>query len=124
LYGKLFKPDEFSTTFGCREWAYQLYDDARPYIDVTSYVPKGKTFEHGTYIREFIGWGRFGDKKPIIGKHRAVWYCLYDCPNGEQPGPIADIKAWAQKNGWPVPKPPTKVPTFPDPPAKAGTYPR
>jgi len=124
LYGKLFKVDEHATTFGCREWAYQLYDDQRPYIDVTSYVPKGKTFEHGTYIRDFIGWARFGDKKPVIGKHRTTWYCLHDCPDQTQPGPIADIKEWASKRGWSVPKPPTRVPTFPDPPDKQGTYPR
>jgi hypothetical protein len=124
LYGKLYKADEQSTTFGCREWAYQLYDDERPYIDVTSYVPKGKIFQHGTYIQEFIGWARFGDHKPVIGKNRSVWYCLLDCPNGGAPGPIPDIGVWAASNGWPTPKPPTRVPTFPDPPAKAGTYPR
>jgi hypothetical protein len=124
LYGRLFKATEFSTTFGCREWAYQLYDDERPYIDVTSYVPKGETFEHGTYVREFIGWARFGDKKPVIGKHEDVWYCLYDCPRGERPGKIADIKAWAARNGWAAPRPPTKAPAFPDPPAKPGTYPK
>lgn len=124
LYGRLFKATEFSTTFGCREWAYQLYDDERPYIDVTSYVPKGKTFEHGSYIREFIGWARFGDKKPVIGKHEDAWYCLYDCPGGERPGKIADIQAWAVRNGWAAPRPPTKAPAFPDPPAKPGTYPK
>jgi len=123
LYGKYYKADEFSTTFGCREWAYQLYDDQRPYIDVTSYVPKGKTFPSGTYIRDFIGWARFGDKKPVIGKHEDTWYCLHDCPGGAQPGAIPDIKAWATDNGWPVPKPPTKAPTFVDPPAQPGTYP-
>lgn len=122
LYGKSFKASEFSTTFGCREWAYQLYDDSRPYIDVTSYVPKSKTSK-GTYIRDFIGWARFGDMKPVIGKHEDTWYCLHDCPNGSKPGAIPDIKAWAASNGWPVPKPPTKAPTFVDPPGRSGTYP-
>jgi hypothetical protein len=124
LYGKLFKVDPYSITFGCREWAYQLYDDSRPYIDVTSYVPKDEFYPHGTYIRDFMGWARFGDKKPIIGKHEATWYCLYDCPKDEAPGPIADIQAWASANGWRVPKRPTKSPTFVDPPAKQGTYPQ
>lgn len=125
LYGPKFKLDEFSTTFGCREWAYQLYDPDRPYIDVTSYIPKSKDKEGaGTYIREFIGWARFDDKKPVIGKDENDWYCLHDCPNGDMPGRIADIKAWSAKNGWPAPKRPTRVPTFPDPPAVAGTYPK
>jgi hypothetical protein len=122
LYGRLFKATPFSKTFGCREWAYQLYDNSRPYIDVTSYVPKDEFYPHGTYIRDFMGWARFGDKKPIIGKHEATWYCLYDCPKGEAPGPIADIQAWASANGWRVPKRPAKSPTFVDPPAKQGTY--
>lgn len=124
LYGKLFKATSHSKTFGCREWAYQLYDDNRPYIDVTSYVPKDDDFEHGAYIRDVKGWARFGDKKPIIGKHETTWYCLYDCPNGEPPGQIANIKAWARANGWSAPKRPTKSPTFVDPPAKQGTYPQ
>lgn len=125
LYGPKFKLDEFSTTFGCREWAYQLYDPDRPYIDVTSYIPKSKDKDGpGTYIREFIGWARFGDKKPVIGKHENHWYCLHDCPAGDKPGPIADINAWAARNGWSAPKRPTRVPTFPDPPSRTGTYPR
>jgi len=125
LYGPKFKLDEFSDAFGCREWAYQLYDPDRPYIDVTSYIPKSKDKDGpGTYIREFIGWARFDDKKPVIGKHENHWYCLHDCPGGDKPGPIANINAWAAKNGWPAPKRPTRVPTFPDPPATTGTYPR
>ena len=124
LYGRLFKPDEFSTTFGCREWAYQLYDRERPYIDVTSYVPKGETYPHGSYIREFIGWARFEDHKPVIGKHGNNWYCLHDCPKDGKPGPIPDIQAWAQANGWPVPKRPKRMPVFPDPPGRQGTYPQ
>lgn len=123
-YGRAFVKGEYSTTFGCREWAYQLYDDERPYIDVTSYVPKTVDSPDGTYIREVLGWARFGDKKPIIGKHERTWYCLYDCPGGGKPGPIADIKAWAVRNGWRPPRPPTQSPTFPDPPARSGTYPK
>jgi len=123
LYGKLFKPYPHTPLFGCREWAYQLYDGERPYIDVTSYelgskgkLPKGQ-------IREFMGWARVGDDKPIIGKHEGDWYCLHDCPGGDAPGLIPDIKAWARRFGWQPPVPPTRVPTFPDPPAKSGTYP-
>jgi hypothetical protein len=123
LYGRLFKPHAQSTTFGCREWAHQLYDPERPYIDVTSYVPKDEYFPDGSYVREFIGWARFGDKKPVIGKHGKTWLCFHDCPGGDKPGAIRDIKAWAAKNGWDVPKPPTKAPTFPDPPATPGRYP-
>jgi hypothetical protein len=123
LYGSLYEVDESRATFGCREWAYQLYNDERPYIDVTSYVREGKVYPKYTYIRDFIGWARFGDKKPVIGKHEKEWYCLHDCPAGDKPGLIPDIKVWATKNGWTVPKPPTKAPTFVDPPARAGTYP-
>ena len=124
LYGPKFEINEFGPTFGCREWAYQLYDDERPYIDVTSYVRVGKIYPRHTYINDVIGWARFGDKKPVIGQHEGRWYCLHDCAGGQQPGAVPDIKAWATKNGWPAPKPPTKAPTFPDPPAKGGTYPR
>jgi hypothetical protein len=124
LYGPKFVVDKYATTFGCREWAYQLDDTSRPYVDITSYVSKPNGLDDpGTYIRETIGWARFQDKKPVIGKHLNDWFCLHDCPNGDKPGLIPDMKAWAARNGWPEPKPPTKVPTFPDPPAKAGTYP-
>ncbi len=123
LYGSLFKADEFSTTFGCREWAFQLYDPARPYVDVTSYLPQDSSSTRQGFIRPFIGWARAGDRKPIIGKHGASWYCLRDCPGDASPGLIPDIAEWAKANGWRTPKPPTKVPTFPDPPATSGTYP-
>jgi hypothetical protein len=137
LYGPKFKPSIISTLFGCREWAAQLYDRERPYIDVTSYVsanvrsrddlpynePKRLPKNWG-YIQEFIGWGRFGEHKPVIEQHRGHWYCFHDCPQGAKPGRIADIRAWAQHNGWPVPVPPTRMPVFPDPPRKQGVYPR
>lgn len=121
-YGPKFNLRDTFPIFGCREWTYQLYDDARPYIDVTSYAPKTKSHPHGTYIRDFVGWARFGDKKPVIGKDADTWYCLYDCPDGDKPGPIVDIKTWTSQHGWPMPKRPTRVPTFPDPPAKQGEY--
>ncbi|WP_156822046.1 hypothetical protein [Azoarcus sp. KH32C] len=122
-YGPKFKPtDPVKPIFGCREWGYQLYDDARPYIDVTSYAPKTKSHPHGTYIRPFIGWARFGDHKPVIGKDADTWYCLYDCPAGDLPGAIPNIADWVKRSGWPVPMPPTRAPTFPDAPGKQGRY--
>lgn len=112
-YVKGFKAERFATmgNFGCREWTYQLYDRFRehPYIDVTSYQ------KDGTYIKEFIGWARFNDTpKPVIGKHIKTWVCLHDCPAGEAPGVIPDIKAWAKKHGFPLPKRPKKQPMFPN----------
>lgn len=124
LYGKRFKPNDLAPLFGCREWAYQLYDNDRPYIDVTSYEPTVKGKPSKPYIREFIGWARFGDSKPVIGQHEGNWYCLHDCPDGDKPGLIPDIKSWAKRFDWFEPMPPTRVPTFPDPPVKSGTYPR
>jgi hypothetical protein len=122
-YGPKFRStDPVKPIFGCREWGYQLYDDGRPYIDVTSYAPKTKSHPHGTYIRPFVGWARFGDRKPVIGKDADTWYCLYDCPAGDLPGPIPNIADWAKRSGWPVPTPPTKAPTFPDAPGKQGRY--
>lgn len=125
LYGPKFETTLWSPTFGCREWAYQLGDPGRPYIDITSYYPKKADPEGpGTYVYGIMGWAGFNDtRKPIIGKHGDDWFCLHDCPNGNEPGRIPDIKAWAAKNGWTVPKRPTKSPTFPDPPARSGTYP-
>lgn len=123
LYGKLFKANGYRPLFGCREWAYQLYDSERPYIDVTSYEPTSKGKAPKGYIREFMGWARLGDNKPIIGQHEGDWYCLHECPGGDKPGLIPDITSWAKRFDWHVPVPPTRVPTFPDPPAKSGTYP-
>ena len=101
----------------------------RPYIDVTSYVPKEprnsphNSYPHGTYTLPLIGWGTFDRQKPVIGKHADTWYCLHECPGGEQPGPITDIAAWAQANGWAPPKPPTRMPVFTDDPRRRGRYP-
>ena len=114
------KVEEDIGLFGCREWTYQLYrrplamglqefPAGAPYIDVTSYG--GKRGEK-TRIGEFIGWARFDDPpRPVIGKHGQYWVCLHECPDGEKPGLIPDIKAWVGKRGWPLPKP---TPTFPD----------
>lgn len=124
LYGPKFKPGIGDPTVGCREWAYQLQDPGRPYIDITSYVPKDVDADGtGAYIYETLGWAGFDDKKPIIGRNDNTWYCLHDCPGASKPGPIEDIAAWASKQGWPTPKPPTRIPVFPDPPAREGKYP-
>jgi hypothetical protein len=124
LYGPKFEISGAFPTVGCREWAYQIKDPGRPYIDVTSYTPKRfDPYGSGNYIQETIGWAGFEDHKPIIGKHEDDWYCLHDCPGDDQPGIIPNIKAWAKRNGWKAPQPPTRVPVFPDPPAKSGYYP-
>ncbi len=101
--------DGYTGNFGCREWTAQLYDRDSPYIDVTSYAP------HGTFIGEFVGWSRFEDPpKPVIGKQKNTWLCLHDCPAGEKPGMIPDIKAWTAKHGFPMPQRPPKQPLYPN----------
>ena len=129
LYGKHYKVKDSwrsNPPFACREWAWQMHDAERPYIDVTSYVPKEPQYgrPHGTYILPFMGWSRFDRQKPVIGKHADTWYCLHECPGGAQPGPIADINTWAKANGWSAPKPPTRMPVFPDDPGRQGKYPQ
>jgi hypothetical protein len=95
--------------FGCREWTAQLYDRNRAYIDVTSYSPLG------TYINELVGWSRFEDPpKPVIGRNGETWLCLHECPAGEKPGVIPDIKKWTAKHGYPMPQRPRKQPLYPD----------
>jgi hypothetical protein len=94
-YKRDFKADRFDSfgTFGCREWGYYLKSDEHPYIDVTSYFKDGST-----YIRPFIGWGRFDTPpKPVIGKQGKAWMCLHDCPGGAAPGVISDIAVWADR---------------------------
>lgn len=95
--------------FGCREWTHQLYASNSAYIDVTSYS------RFGASIGRFVGWARFTDPhRPVIGKNGKRWYCLYECPPGERPGPIADIKTWTKRHGFPMPRGPHKQPEFPD----------
>lgn len=129
LYGEHYKVKDSwrsNPPFACREWAWQMHEAERPYIDVTSYVPKEPQYgrPHGTYILPFMGWSRFDRQKPVIGKHADTWYCLHECPGGTQPGPIADINAWAKANGWTPPKPPTRMPVFTDDPRRRGRYPQ
>jgi hypothetical protein len=128
-YQKKFRADTnsilrgFEGYFGCREWAAQLYDENRPYIDVTSYEwgpditrpKKGGKYPVGpvTYIKPFIGFSRFQDApKPVIGQHLGQWYCITDCPEGNAPGKIENIRLWAAKQGWSVPERPENVRRF------------
>jgi hypothetical protein len=119
--------------FGCREWAAQLYDKQRPYIDVTSYEISpdySKEERNGkyplapqTYIHPFIGFSRFDDApKPVIGNHKGRWFCITDCPAGDAPGEIPDIKAWAARSGWAVPQKPKNVRAYMNKPYKRGDF--
>lgn len=108
-YESDWKAGTYIGSFGCREWTAQLYDNERPYIDVTSYA------KHGSFIGEFVGWSRFTDPpKPVIGLHGKRWLCLHDCPAGETPGLIPSIKAWVAKHHFPMPERPTKQPLYPN----------
>jgi hypothetical protein len=99
----------YTGNFGCREWTAQLYARDQPYIDVTSYSPRG------TFIGELVGWSRFEDPpKPVIGRQGKTWLCLHECPAGEKPGVIPDIKAWTAKYGYPMPERPRKQPLYPN----------
>lgn len=95
--------------FGCREWTAQLFDDQRPYIDVTTYTKRGN------FIGQFVGWSRFKDTpKPVIGMNGKTWLCLHECPAGELPGAIHDIRAWVRKHGYPMPVRPQYQPEYPN----------
>ena len=101
--------ENYTGNFGCREWTAQLYDRKQPYIDVTSYA------RHGTFIGALTGWSRFEDPpKPVIGKQGKVWLCLHECPRGEKPGVIPDIRAWTTRHGFPMPVRPSKQPLYPN----------
>lgn len=83
---------------GCREWTAQLYRRQQPYIDVTTYN-NGRSF-----IGQLMGWARFEDSpKPVIGKQGGTWLCLHDCPAGERPGIIPNIRNWIRRHGYPIP---------------------
>jgi hypothetical protein len=103
------KSGRYPGDFGCREWTAQLFNDDRPYIDVTTYTKRGN------FIGQFVGWSRFEDApKPIIGMNGKTWLCLYECPDGEPPGVIADIKAWTRKHGYTMPVRPRHQPEYPN----------
>ncbi|MGZ3183803.1 MAG: hypothetical protein ACXU8N_15305 [Telluria sp.] len=102
--------DSYGGAFGCREWTAQLYDPDQPYIDVTSGVGR-----RGAIIGEVLGWARFADPpKPVIGKQDHTWYCLHECPDGEKPGAIPDIRKWTAKHGFPMPQKPPRRPIYPN----------
>lgn len=123
-YQEGFSPTSVVGNFGCREWAYYLQNRKLPYIDVTSYQTtqdrSAKPDRRGRYpsrtvavIRPLIGWGRFDiAPKPVIGRHGDSWFCLKDCPDGDLPGYIPNMKNWVARNGWPMPKPPRRLPMF------------
>jgi hypothetical protein len=131
-YKASFQGSTVTGNFGCREWGYYLMNSDYPYIDVTSYQwgvdytkkpdRRGKyPLQRETFIRPVIGWGRFDvPPKPVIGRHGTNWVCLYECPNGDAPGIIPDINAWAARSGWPAPKVPKSMPLFPDKSHKRG----
>jgi hypothetical protein len=101
--------DNYVGNFGCREWTAQLYDRDQPYIDVTTYASRGN------YIGTLTGWSRFEDPpKPVIGRHGKTWLCLHECPAGEKPGVIPDIRAWTTRHGYPMPVRPAKQPLYPN----------
>jgi hypothetical protein len=101
--------ENYIGNFGCREWTAQLYDRDQPYIDVTSYASRG------AYIGALTGWSRFEDPpKPVIGRQGKTWLCLHECPAGEKPGVIPDIRAWTTKHGFPMPTRPSKQPLYPN----------
>ncbi|MBD8562744.1 hypothetical protein IFU01_00525 [Oxalobacteraceae sp. CFBP 8763] len=101
--------ENYIGNFGCREWTAQLYDRDQPYIDVTSYASRG------AYIGALTGWSRFEDPpKPVIGRQGKTWLCLHECPPGEKPGVIPDIRAWTTKHGFPMPTRPSKQPLYPN----------
>jgi hypothetical protein len=108
-YGPRWKSGGSLGDFGCREWTAQLKYWNQPYIDVTTYTKRGN------FIGEFLGWSRFEDQpKPVIGMHGKHWLCLHECPAGETPGLIADIRAWTRKHNFPMPVRPKRQPEYPD----------
>jgi len=95
--------------FGCREWTAQLYQWDRPYIDVTSYSTAGP------FSGDFVGWSRLSDApKPVIGLQGKTWLCLHECPDGEKPGIIKNMRSWTRKYGFPMPERPPKQPLYPN----------
>jgi len=79
----------------------------QPYIDITTsmrQLSKQIPADH-QFLRTTMGWASFDDPvRPVIGNYSGHWICLHECPDGEKPGLIKDIKAWVNKRGWPLPK--------------------
>jgi hypothetical protein len=121
-----FTPNSVSGGFGCREWSFYQQNSRLPYIDVTTYQMEtdrsAKPDRRGRLpqrvlatIKPSLGWGRFDvAPKPVIGKHGESWFCLQDCPDGDMPGYIPNMKSWLARHKWPAPAVPRSMPLFPD----------
>lgn len=108
-YEKYWRQNDYRGNVGCREWTAQLYRPEEPYIDVTTYSKRGN------FIGELVGWARFEDRpRPVIGMQGKQWLCLHECPAGESPGVISNIRAWTRKHNFPIPVRPKRQPVYPD----------
>jgi hypothetical protein len=108
-YASHWKRNDYRGNVGCREWTAQLYRREQPYIDVTTYSKRGN------FIGELVGWARFEDRpRPVIGMQGKQWLCLHECPAGEKPGVIPDIRAWTLKHNFPMPERPARQPVYPN----------
>lgn len=125
-YAPGFVPSTVSGGFGCREWSFAQQSTKLPYIDVTSYQQEAdksaKPDRRGRIptrvvatIKPALGWGSYAvNPKPVIGRHGDSWFCLHDCPDGDLPGYIPNMKSWLARHKWPVPAVPRSMPVFPD----------
>ena len=108
-YGADWNRNDYRGNVGCREWTAQLYRIEQPFIDITTYSRRGN------FIGELAGWARFEDRpKPVIGMQGKQWLCLHECPAGEKPGVIPDIRAWTSKHNFPMPERPARQPVYPN----------
>jgi hypothetical protein len=108
-YEKYWRKNDSRGNVGCREWTAQLYRREQPYIDVTTYSRRGN------FIGELVGWARFEDRpRPVIGMQGKQWLCLHECPAGENPGVISNIRSWTRKHNFPMPLRPKRQPVYPN----------
>lgn len=108
-YDSHWRQNDYRGNVGCREWTAQLYRPEKSYIDVTTYSKRGN------FIGELVGWSRFEDRpRPVIGMQGNEWLCLHECPAGESPGVISNIRAWTRKHNFPVPTRPKRQPVYPN----------
>lgn len=108
-YEAHWRQNDYRGNVGCREWTAQLYRPEEPYINVTTYS------KSGNFIGELVGWARFEDRpRPVIGMQGKQWLCLHECPAGESPGVISNIRAWTRKHNFPMPTRPKRQPVYPN----------
>jgi hypothetical protein len=108
-YASHWKRNDYRGNVGCREWTAQLYRPEQPYIDITTYSKRGN------FIGELVGWARFEDRpRPVIGMQGKQWLCLHECPAGEKPGVIPNIRAWTRQHNFPMPERPARQPVYPN----------